>query len=380
MEASESFQPLSWGYRQPVKIDFGVGCINKLGEVLCGLGASRVVLITSPSFVRRGVVHTLREQCPDLIKAVYSEITPNPDVHEVDACSALLREVQADAVVALGGGSVMDAAKAASAFATADQPALAYLRGTAIPATHLPVVAIPTTAGTGSEVTRVSVLSDHEHDIKAPLASDAFYPVHALVDSSLTMSVGHHLTASTGFDVLCHATEAYWNRRHQPVCDALAVHAARLVLESLQTACEHPDNVAARDHMMEASVVAGLGFSIPGTTSAHACSYALTRLLGIAHGEACALTIDRFVRINAAGGDPRVERFARLLGYADAGALADAYAALRQRVGLLCDLSSFNLTDEQVGALAQASQHPNLANNPVDITPEMLHKLYEALR
>ncbi len=379
MESSVSFQPFSWCYRQPVVVDFGIGCVNKLPEVIRSLGASRAVVVTSPSFVRRGVVQTLSALCVDLIKAVYSNVSPNPDVSEVDACCALFREAKADVVIALGGGSVMDAAKAASAFVTADLPASAYLRGAALPEAHLPVIAIPTTAGTGSEVTRVSVLSDHANILKAPLASDVFYPVHALVDSSLTLSVGRHLTASTGFDVLCHATEAYWNRRHQPVCDALAVHAARLVLDNLQEACDHPDNVGARDRMMEASVVAGLAFSIPGTTSAHACSYALTRLLGIAHGEACALTIDRFIRINAAAGDSRVERFARFLGYADGEALADAYATLRAQTGLLCDLSGYHLTPTQVSALAVASQHPNLANNPVTVTPEMLQRLYEEL-
>lgn len=371
----------SWNYAQPVRIVFGAGKIATLSAEVKAFGGHKGVLVTSPSFVKRGMAQQIVADSDGLIVDVFSQVSPNPDVNECDALCEALRRSEANFVVALGGGSVMDCAKAAAVFALAPYSSREYLEaGRAIPTRHLPLIAVPTTAGTGSEITSVSVLSDHARGVKAPLSSEAFYPTLALVDSELTHTVPPHLTACTGFDVLCHATEAYWSRWHQPVCDALAVHAARLVLENLQMAVEDGRNALARDHMAEASVIAGLAFTIPKTTSSHACSYALTRLLNIPHGEACALTIDYFMRLNVAHGCERVNDFAHLLGYADATALADAYAALKKACGVQSDLKKYALSDAQIDELVTASQHPNLKNNPVEILPSMLREMYESMR
>ena len=285
-----------------------------------------------------------------------------------------------DLVVALGGGSVIDLAKAAAMICLTSDSIADYLdTGRVLPEARLPLIAIPTTAGTGSEVTDVSVLSDHVRRLKVPLKSASLYPVVAIVDPELTYSLPPHLTASTGFDVLSHAIEAYWSLHHQPVCDALAVHAAGLVLRYLKAAFEEPLSAVAREKMAEASVMAGLAFTLPRTTSVHACSYPLTNLLGIPHGEACALTLDRFIRLNAAGCE-RVEALARLLGYAGSGALADAVVSLKHVTGMRCDLCDFHLSDEQLNELVLGSQHPNLRNNPIEITPDMLRELYVSLR
>lgn len=370
-----------WNYAQPVRISFGAGKIKTLAQEVRRFGGSRGLLVTSPSFERRGMAQKIVEDCGGLIADVFSRISPNPDVKECDACVEALRSLRADFVVALGGGSVLDCAKAAATFALTGEPSRKYLCGELpVPEAHLPLIAVPTTAGTGSEITCVAVLSDHERGVKAPLNSDGFYPALALVDSELTHSVPPHLTACTGFDVLCHATEAYWSLHHQPVCDALAVHAARLVLENLKVAYDNPTDALARDRMAEASVIAGLAFTQPKTTSSHACSYALTRILDIPHGEACALTIDYFMRLNAREGCGRVHSFARLLGYADAYALADAYATLKRETGVKSDLRAYRLTNAQVEALVEGSQHPNLRNNPVEITPQMLRAMYQSMR
>lgn len=372
---------LTWNYAQPVRIVFGAGKIKTLPAEVKVFGGHKGVLVTSSSFVRRGIAGQIKDDSEGLLVDIFSGISPNPDVTECDALCDVLRSNEADFVVALGGGSVMDCAKAAAVFAMTSHSSREYLEdGLAIPSEHLPLIAVPTTAGTGSEITSVSVLSDHTRGVKAPLSSNAFYPTLALVDSELTLTVPPHLTACTGFDVLCHATEAYWSRWHQPVCDALAVHAARLVLENLRTAVEDGQNAVARDHMAEASVIAGLAFTIPKTTSSHACSYALTRLLDIPHGEACALTIDYFMRLNAAHGCERIDGFAHLLGYADATALADAYTALKKACGVRSDLKEYSLSDAQIEELVTASQHPNLKNNPIEITPDMLREMYIGMR
>ena len=248
-----------------------------------------------------------------------------------------------------------------------------------MPQEHLPIIAVPTTAGTGSEVTCVSVLTNRALGKKAPIVSDGFFPSVAIIDPELTYSVPPHVTASTGMDVLSQAIEGYWSKGHQPICDACAIHAAPLVFKYLPIAVAEPDNAEARQKMCEASVIAGLAFTLPKTTSSHACSFPLTNIHGIPHGEACGLTLDWFARINKDAQHGRVQEFARAIGFENVDAMADAIHELKVKVGLRTGLKDLNLNAEQIADLVRISRHPNLYNNPVEITDEMLQDMYEHL-
>ena len=372
---------MDWNYQQPVKIIFGNGKITSLKEVIVELGKTDGILICSRSFKKNGLADKVVEQAEGLLTAVFSEVSANPEVTEVDACAALMREKGSGFVVALGGGSVMDLAKAAATIATTeDSIALYHGTGKELPAAHLPLIAVPTTAGTGSEVTGVAVLSDHAAGKKAPISSPNFYPEYAVVDPELTYTCPQAVTASSGIDVLCQAIEGYWSVNHQPICDAAAVHAAKLVFDYLPLAYQDPFNAAAREKMAEASIVSGLAFAIPKTTSSHAVSYPLTNVYGIPHGEACGLTIDYFARVNALGKDgQRVEDFAKAVGFADMDAMADAIIELKQKIGLRTDLTDFDLSQTQIDELVQLCHHPNLDNNPVKITDDILYDLFQTL-
>ncbi len=371
---------MMWNYRQPVRLCFGSGQRARLADEVAALGGHKGMLVTSRSFVSQGTAAEITATCADVEWQLFGEVSPNPDVKECEACIRLIRQHQCDFVVALGGGSVMDLAKAASALCHTETPVARVLTGEAtIPARHLPVIALPTTAGTGSEVTNVAVLSDHALGIKAPLSSDAFFPLVAIIDPELTLSAPPRLTAQTGFDVLCHAIEAYWGKNHQPVCDVLAMEAAKGVLAHLEPCYRHPGDIHEREAMAQASVIAGLAFSLPKTSSAHACSYPLTNQLGIAHGEACALTISHFVRFNAARGCPRTATLAPLLGFPDAEALAAEIDRLRVLTGMRMDIRDLHLTPAQFNALVDGSMHPNLKNNPVEVSRRDLVRLYKTL-
>ncbi len=370
-----------WEYIQPVTIRFGEGVLGELTDVVAGLGCSCGLLVCTPFFVRSGLAEKLVAESKGVLVDIYSQVSPNPEVSEVDACAQLIRNKEIDFLVAMGGGSTLDCAKAAGTVCfTQDSIRKYHGTGVALPAKHLPLIAVPSTAGTGSEVTCVSVLSDRDLGKKGPIVSNNFYPTIALVDPELTYSLPAHITAGTGIDVLSHAVEGYWSKGHQPVCDALALHAAKLVFQYLRTAVREPDNKEARAKMAEASVIAGLAFTLPKTTSSHACSFPLTNLLHIPHGEACGLTLDYFARINAEAQNGRVHAFARDLGFQDAYAMADAIYELKKDIGLRLDLKEFNLTDEQVADLVRISRHPNLYNNPVEITDEMLNEMYQSMR
>ena len=188
------------------------------------------------------------------------------------------------------------------------------------------------------------------------------------------------VTAGTGIDVLSHALEGFWSKEHQPICDACALHAAELVFQYLYKAYLDPADEEAREKMCEASLIAGLAFTLPKTTSSHACSFPLTNIHHIPHGEACGMTLDYFARINAKGADgARIDEFARKLGFKDTEEMADAIYELKAKMGLRNDLKDLHLTEEQISELVRISRHPNLYNNPVEITDEMLSEMYHKL-
>lgn len=372
---------MKWDYLQPVKIYFGKGRVQEIKKIAQELGCARGLLVAGPFFFKSGLAEKIMKESEGMLVASFGDVSPNPDVTEVDACAEIIRQNDIGFVVALGGGSPMDCGKAAASVAlTQDSIRKYHGTGVALPAEHLPLIAIPTTAGTGSEVTCVSVLSDHANGKKAPIVSEGFYPKAAIIDPELTYTMPTAVTAGTGIDVLSHAIEGYWSKGHQPICDTLAIHAAALVFKYLYRAYKNPSDEEAREKMCEASVIAGLAFTLPKTTSSHACSFPLTNIYHIPHGEACGLTLDYFVRINARGtGSERVETLAKALGFADAEALADAIFALKQKLGLRCDLKDLHLEEEQIAELVKISRHPNLYNNPVEITGEMLDKMYRYL-
>lgn len=372
---------MMWEYLQPVTIRFGEGAAGELKKAAKDLGCGKGLLISDPFFVKSGLAQKIVEASEGVLTGIYSQVSPNPEVTEVDACAEQIRKSDIDFLAALGGGSALDCAKAAGSICfTEDSIRRYHGTGEAMPQKHLPLIAIPTTAGTGSEVTCVSVLSDKELGKKGPIVSNGFYPSIALIDPELTYTLPPYMTASTGIDVLCHAVEGFWSKGHQPVCDALALHASKLVFAHLRTACKEPENKEARRKMAEASVIAGLAFTLPKTTGSHACSFPLTNLLHIPHGEACGLTLDYFARINADAGDERIHSFAKELGFVDMYDMADAIRQLKEDIGLRTDLKEFHLTDEQVADLVRISRHPNLYNNPVEITDEMLNEMYQSMR
>jgi alcohol dehydrogenase len=369
-----------WEYKQPVTILFGNGKSREIGDILKNEGLENGLLVSDPFFVKSGLADSLLHAAKGRLTAVYDRLESNPTVVDVDGCAQAIRRNGCKFVAALGGGSALDCAKAAATVCLSGDSVTKYHgTGVPLPKEHLPLIAIPTTSGTGSEVTCVAVLTDHAKGKKAPVVCENFFPSLAVIDPELTHTVPPKVTAQTGLDVLCHALEGFWSRNHQPVCDALALHAAGLVFRYLPKAFHNPKDPAAREKMSEASVIAGLAFTLPKTTASHACSFPLTNLYHIPHGEACVLTLDYFARINAPAENGRLEDFARRLGFSDVSAMADRISALKRETGLLTDLKRFRLTEKDIDALVRASHHPNLLNNPVEITDEMLYDLYRGL-
>lgn len=362
---------MNWNYKQPVEIIFGRGSLVKLSELTREY--NNILLVSDPFFKTNGLIDRIKNILGDI--SVFADVSPNPDVSEVNICSREIRKNNIDLIIALGGGSSLDLAKAAS---IAAEDIVPYHNGEkSVPHSHIPLIAVPTTAGTGSEVTCVSVLTNRKTGRKSPIVSESFYPVKALIDPELTYSLSPYMTASTGIDVLCHGVEGFWSKGHQPICDALAVRAIKLVLNNLRTAYKEPFNAEVRERLAEASLIAGLAFTLPKTTSSHACSFPLTSIYHIPHGEACGLTLDYFVRVN--GIDSHTQELVKELGFSSAEEFANEILELKRDLNLRTDLKDLNIDGEGLKKLVELSHHPNMKNNPVEITDDILTDMYKYL-
>ena len=376
---------MQWEFNLPVKLVFGSGKRNDLAKYIDEIGGSRGVLVCGNSFCKNGVADEFLSLGGGKIVEIFSDIRPNPTTDNVNDCVRLMREVDADFAVALGGGSPMDCCKAACAIVKGDDKIEPYHSlGKPISAKEaIPMIAVTTTSGTASEVTNISVLTDINQNLKQPMNDPAMYPKIAVIDPELTLTVPPQVTASTGLDVLSHAIESYWSTLNQPICSACSIYAARLVFEWLEKAYTEPENLTAREKMAEASIVAGVAFSHPRTTGSHACSFPLTNIYGIPHGEACAFTLDYFVKFNAkhADSDGRLDALAKDCGFDSAYEMADEISAMKKRMGMRSRLSEIGCTsDEQIAELTKKSMSMLMKRNPIELSESDIGEMYNKLK
>lgn len=375
---------MMWEFNLPVKLVFGVGKRKELESLINEIDGKKGVLVCSRSFASNGLADEFVSLSNGKIVSVFSDIRPNPTTDNVNACVDILRSVGADFAVALGGGSPMDCCKAACAVAKGDDVIESYHSGgKAInPAEVIPMIAVTTTSGTASEVTNISVLTDLKQNLKQPMNDPAMYPKIALIDPELTLSVPAQITASTGLDVLSHAVESYWATLNQPICSACSIYAARLVFAWLEKAYNDPNNLEAREKMAEASIVAGVAFSHPRTTGSHACSFPLTNIYGVPHGEACAFTLDYFIKFNAKYADEngRIKAFAKDCGFSSPEEMADEIMAMKKRMGMRTTLTELGCTtEEQIKELTTKSMSMLMKRNPIELTEENIYNMYKEL-
>ncbi|WP_294950817.1 iron-containing alcohol dehydrogenase family protein [uncultured Eubacterium sp.] len=376
---------MQWEFNLPVKLVFGSGKRSDLAKYIDEIGGSRGVLVCGNSFCKNGVADEFLSLGGGKIVEIFSDIRPNPTTDNVNDCVRLMREVDADFAVALGGGSPMDCCKAACAIVRGDDKIEPYHSlGKPISAKEaIPMIAVTTTSGTASEVTNISVLTDVNKNLKQPMNDPAMYPKIAVIDPELTLTVPPQVTASTGLDVLSHAIESYWSTLNQPICSACSIYAARLVFEWLEKAYTEPENLTAREKMAEASIVAGVAFSHPRTTGSHACSFPLTNIYGIPHGEACAFTLDYFVKFNAkhADSDGRLDALAKDCGFDSAYEMADEISAMKKRMGMRSRLSEIGCTsDEQIAELTKKSMSMLMKRNPIELSESDIGEMYNKLK
>ncbi|MGU3537511.1 iron-containing alcohol dehydrogenase [Methylobacterium sp. A54F] len=374
----------------PRLMRIGAGASGLLPEVLGQLGLSRPFVVTDPFLAGNGRVETLmaRLAARGIAAVVFSETVPDPTVDAVEAALAALRRGEHDCVVGFGGGSPMDTAKAVAVLARRGGHMRDYKAPHVQDEPGLPIIAIPTTAGTGSEATRFTIVTDAETDEKMLCIGLAYLPVAALVDYELTLTKPKRLTADTGIDALTHAIEAYVSRRANPFSDGFALTAMRAIAPNLRRVWTDPGDRHAREAMMLGATQAGIAFSNSSVALVHGMSRPIGAHFHVAHGLSNAMLLPAVTRfsINAAPG--RYADCARAMGVAQD---SDGNAAACERlVAALVELNddldvpsprSYGLDAERWATLLplmarQALASGSPANNPVEPSAEAIVDLY----
>lgn len=304
-----------WSFYNPTRIIFGENSFESIGSLVAG---TEVIVVTSPGFRRRGLVGRIEELLNGRVAFVLDTVTPNPSLEYIEGLRNVPGLEKADSIIALGGGSSLDTAKALSRILISQRdepiPDLLWKKPETGSGRAVPVIAIPTTAGTGSEVTPTATIWDHEAGMKRSLCGDDLYPKAAIADPALTYSLPENITSSSGLDAVSHALESIWNSNASPVSLMLATQSLRLSLDALPKLKMNGHDHQARSSMMQASLMAGLAISQTRTALAHSISYPLTMEFGIPHGIACSFALPEILEFNESSDDGRLETLAADIG------------------------------------------------------------------
>jgi alcohol dehydrogenase class IV len=389
-----------WGFSTAGRVFFGWGAVTELGNVPREFG-QRVLVCTDQNIVKAGicgsVLALLREAKADV--KVFDEGRPEVDRETIERAAVLAQGYAPDVVIGLGGGSNLDLSKAVALLLKHPGPISAYYGENNVPGPITPVVAVPTTAGTGSEVSPVAVIADPECAIKVGIASRALIPKWAVVDPALTVSCPASVTAHSGMDALTHAIESFCARVRtgvsphaifvgkNPLSDVLAAKAISCIAKSLAMAVAHPGDRAAREDMALASLLAGMAFSSAGTAAVHALQYPVGEATHTPHGLGNAVLLPTVMRSILSTRIPEMAFIARCLDpglHAEAEATAASQAPvlverLAAEVGIPKGLRTLGLTREQLPHLSQLASTVRrlIDNSPVDFDESGLLRLLQ---
>lgn len=375
---------------QTPKVMLGWGAMRDLGHVAKQLRMSKVAVITDRGIVQAGLLDRLEEvlDASGLQAEVFDQVEPEPSVATVQRAGDILKDSKPDGVIGFGGGSCLDVAKAASVGMTHDLPVEEFLGMDNVPGPGLPAILVPTTAGTSSEITQVSVLADR-NGTKRVMYSGHLLADVALVDPELTVGLPPRQTAGTGLDTLVHAIESYVSVRRNPVSDAMSERAVRLIAANLRTAVlKGGHSPEARYGMSLAATMAGFGFANSSVAAVHAVSLPFGDKYKVPHGEANAVLLPHVMRYCAPADLGRYSDVARWLGVEEHGlsltelALAGADAAehLVRDCGFEPRLSAYGATKEDipdfVNTVFEVQAH-NVERNPRDLGEKDVARIYE---
>ena len=361
---------------------FGRGVALKVAEPLQQIGAKRVLIVTDPGVIGVGLVGPIEERLREAAIAydIYDGVVPDPTVEDVRRCFERARESGAEALVAVGGGSSIDTAKMAAVLMSNGGSVLDYVGSDKVPRPAAPVVAIPTTAGTGAEITINSVIADPEQHKKLVIISPNATALFALEDPDMTVGLPPFLTAITGMDTLVHAVESFVNKNAYPMTQALAYEAIRDATWALPRAVKDGRDLEARERMLRAVVSASLAFSNTRLGNVHAMALPLGGWCHVAHGTAVAVLLPHVMEYNRPAAVARFEKVGEAMGVgSDSRAAVSRAFRLVEETGIPKRLAECGVTDDKIPSMAKdAIQSGNVAVNPRATTLADIEALYRA--
>jgi len=371
------------------KIIFGQGAFSGLPSYIRELGGSRPLIVLDRNLSETGFGEKVSNVlgAADIAYVLYDRVEPEPAIRLADDCAKTALKKKCDCVVGIGGGSALDCAKAVSVLAANGGKAVDYLGLNRVPGPGLPKIMVPTTAGTGSEVTFTAVFVRPDLKKKEGMNSPHLYPDIALLDPLLTLTLPPGPTAATGIDALCHAIESYTSINASPMSELLSIEAIRLIAENLRTAVHNGQDADAREKMLLGSLYAGLGLANAGVTAVHSLSYPLGGRYGVPHGLANTVMLLPVMEFNLPGALEKFAVIAEAMGETaddmplrDAAYLAlEAVEALIEDCGIEQSLKSLGIHRKDFPALADAAMtvaRP-LENNPRRITRQDAIEIYK---
>ena len=369
--------------RVPELIVFGSHTALELGDHALQYGKRATLIRGGASLEKSGNLDSIRSilKRAGITVQELAGVLHDPDEAQVMEFVETAASSNPDLIIGIGGGSVIDTAKAVSIIVTNGGTVADYWEGKAFTKPSTPFIAVPTTSGTGAEITKNAVITSKNHTFKKSIRSEFMIPNIALVDPQLTQSMPPEVTAYTGLDALVQNLEAYTSKNAGPITDTLAYRGIELAGTFLLRAYEHGDDTVAREGLALASLYGGITLANAGLGLSHGLSHPLGVLCGLAHGHACAVTMPSVIEMNYPARKEKYDTVASLLGFPAGGPVAgaDAFRALLQKMGISTRLSDYGVKEEHIASLVQGSKGGSRGYNPIDHSDEAVEAMLRSM-
>lgn len=373
---------IAFKYFLPVNIEFGSGKVAKAGELTKPYGKKALIVTGHSSAKKSGLYDKVKDslKAEGIDSVLFDKVAQNPLTTTAAEGATFAKENGCDVVVAIGGGSIMDCAKAIAFLTVNDGDVSDYIFGKKASDTALPIILIPTTCGTGSEGNGFAVLTNPDNGDKKSLRCNAIVAKVSIVDPECMMTMPKHVLASVGFDALCHNMEAYTSKIAQPFTDALSLYAADLIAHNLVDVYKGTGSKESWEKITLASTIGGMVINTAGVTLAHGMEHPASGLKDIVHGKGLAALTPTIIEASYQGAPEKFAKLAKLFGGEKAEDLAGKVRELLEDIELTCTLSDLGIEEKDIPWMAENCMKvsaPSIANNPVVFSQEKIAEIYK---
>ena len=373
---------IAFKYFLPVNIEFGSGKVAKAGELTKPYGKKALIVTGHSSAKKSGLYDKVKDslKAEGIDSVLFDKVAQNPLTTTAAEGAAFAKDNGCDVVVAIGGGSIMDCAKAIAFLAVNDGDVSDYIFGKKASDTALPIILIPTTCGTGSEGNGIAVLTNPDNGDKKSLRCNAIVAKVSIVDPECMMTMPKHVLASVGFDALCHNMESYTSKIAQPFTDALSLYAVDLIAHNLVDVYKGTGSKDSWEKITLASTIGGMVINTTGVTLAHGMEHPASGLKDVVHGKGLAALTPTIIEASYQGAPEKFAKLAKLFGGEKAEDLAGKVRELLEDIELTCTLSDLGIEEKDIPWMAENCMKvsaPSIANNPVVFSQEEIAEIYK---